>query len=229
MELGRKPPLIGMTPEDVLARQVAAALLTIGAVSFAPDRPFTWASGLKAPIYCDNRLLISYPHVRRSIVEGFLQLLHQHRLEPEVIAGTATAGIPHAAWLADRLDLPLVYVRSQAKTHGQGRQIEGRLEAGQRVVLVEDLISTGGSSLTAVEALLAADGRVEAVLAIFSYGFPEAQERFAQLGIPCYSLTNLTALLEVAQTHGLLTEETAQLLAQWQQDPYSWSQLHSTP
>ncbi len=213
-----------MTPEDVLARQVATMLLTIGAVSFAPETPFCWASGLKAPMYCDNRLLISYPQVRRSIVEGFVQLLQRHKLEPEVIAGTATAGIPHAAWLADRLALPMVYVRSQAKTHGRGRQIEGRLEPGQRVVLIEDLISTGGSSWAAAEALLAADARVEAVLAIFSYGFPEAQERFAQLGIPCYSLTNLAALLEVAQAHGLLTEETTKVLTEWQTDPYSWSQ-----
>ncbi len=215
-----------MTPEDARARQVAAALLTIGAVSFAPKRPFIWASGLRAPIYCDNRLLISYPHLRRTITDGFRQIIEFWELEPEVIAGTATAGIPHAAWLADRLELPMVYVRARPKAHGQGRQIEGRLEPGQRVVLIEDLISTGSSSLAAAEALMAADARVEAVLAIFTYGLPEAEMRFARTGIPLHTLTNLSVLLEVAREHGLLDAYAAAVLEEWQTDPYGWSEAH---
>ncbi|SHK11626.1 orotate phosphoribosyltransferase [Rhodothermus profundi] len=215
-----------MTPEDALSRQVATALLTIGAVSFSPERPFTWASGLKAPIYCDNRLLISYPHLRRTIAEGFRQIIEFWELEPEVIAGTATAGIPHAAWLADRMELPMVYVRAKPKAHGQRRQIEGRLEPGQRVVLVEDLISTGSSSLAAAEALLAADARLQAVLAIFTYGFPEAEMRFAQADIPLHTLTNLSVLLEVAWEHGLLDRQTIAALEDWQADPYGWSEAH---
>ncbi len=215
-----------MTPEDARARQVATALLTIGAVSFAPKQPFTWASGLRAPIYCDNRLLISYPHLRRTITEGFRQIIEFWELEPEVIAGTATAGIPHAAWLADRLELPMVYVRARPKAHGQGRQIEGRLEPGQRVVLIEDLISTGSSSLAAVNALMAADARVEAVLAIFTYGLPEAEMRFAQAEIPLHTLTNLSVLLDVAREHGLLDAHAAAVLEEWQSDPYGWSEAH---
>ncbi len=216
-----------MTPEEALSRQVAAALLTIGAVSFSPDRPFTWASGLKAPIYCDNRLLISYPHLRRTVTEGFRQIIEFWELEPDVIAGTATAGIPHAAWLADRLELPMVYVRARPKAHGQERQIEGRLEPGQQVVLIEDLISTGGSSIAAAEALMAADAHVLAVLAIFTYGFPEAEMRFAQAEIPLHTLTNLSVLLEVAREHGLLDEHTTAVLEDWQADPYGWSEAHS--
>ncbi len=216
-----------MTPEEALSRQVAAALLTIGAVSFSPDRPFTWASGLKAPIYCDNRLLISYPHLRRTVTEGFRQIIEFWELEPDVIAGTATAGIPHAAWLADRLELPMVYVRARPKAHGQGRQIEGRLEPGQQVVLIEDLISTGGSSIAAAEALMAADAHVLAVLAIFTYGFPEAEMRFAQAEVPLHTLTNLSVLLEVAREHGLLDEHAVAVLEDWQVDPYGWSEAHS--
>jgi len=216
-----------MTPEEVRARQVAKALLTIGAVSFAPTRPFTWTSGLKAPIYCDNRLLISYPHLRRTVIEGFQEIIEFWELMPEVIAGTATAGIPYAAWLADRMELPMVYVRSQPKTHGQGRQIEGRLEPGQRVVLVEDLISTGGSSVAAAEALRAADAHVEAVLAIFTYDLPEAEQRFAQAELPLHTLTNLPALIEVAREHDLLDDHTAEVLDEWRTDPYGWSEAHS--
>lgn len=216
-----------MMPEEALSRRVATALLTIGAVSFSPERLFTWASGLKAPMYCDTRLLISYPYFRRMIAEGFQQIIAFWQLEPEVIAGTATGGIPHAAWLADRMALPMVYVRARPKAHGQGRQVEGRLEPGQRVVLIEDLISTGASSVTAAEALIAADAHVAAVLAIFSYGFPEAALRFAQAEIPYHALTNLATLLEVAWAHKLLDERTAAALEAWQADPYGWSETHT--
>ncbi|MEM1270686.1 MAG: orotate phosphoribosyltransferase, partial [Bacteroidota bacterium] len=137
------------------AEQIAAALLRIEAVSFSPADPFTWASGLRSPVYCDNRVTLAYPDVRRLIRDGFVQLIRSAGVLPDVIVGTATAGIPHAAWVAEALDLPMAYVRSKAKAHGRENQIEGRVVAGQRAVVIEDLISTGGSSIAAAEALQA--------------------------------------------------------------------------
>lgn len=205
-------------------RRIAKDLLTIGAVALAPETPFTWSSGRRAPIYCDNRLTMGYPDVRRRIADGFARLLDEHALVPEVVAGTATAGIPHAAWLADRLDRPMVYVRSKPKAHGQGQQIEGPLEAGQRVVLVEDLISTGGSALEAVRALQDAGAEVAAVLAIFTYGLPAAAQRFAAASLPAYALTRFDTLLEVAVEEGHLDQKAIRVLKQWQQEPEGWSE-----
>ena len=211
---------------DSLARTLAEALLDIGAVALAPDDPFTWASGLRSPIYCDNRLTLAYPPVRRLIAGGFADLVAAHELEPEVVAGTATAGIPHAAWLAERLDLPMAYVRSKPKGHGRGNRIEGRVEAGQHLVLVEDLISTGGSSLQAVSALREADARVEAVLAIFSYGLPQAAMRFKEARLPLHVLTTFDTLLDVARAQGRLAHGAIEHLHAWQHDPHAWSAAH---
>lgn len=208
---------------DPLARRLAEALLDIGAVALAPDDPFTWTSGLRAPIYCDNRLTLAHPEVRRLITDGFAACVAEQQLHPDVVAGTATAGIPHAAWLADRLDLPMAYVRSKPKTHGRGNQIEGQVEGGQRVVLVEDLISTGGSALEAVGALRDAGAEVVAVLAIFSYGFPRAAAGFAEADVPLHVLTSFDALLAAAQEHGYLTSEALAQLHAWQHDPQAWS------
>ena len=212
------------TPD--LSHNVAADLLAIGAVTLAPEEPFTWASGLKAPIYCDNRLIMGYPRVRRAVAEGFAALLHRHALHPDVIVGTATAGIAHAAWLAHRLDLPMAYVRSKPKAHGQGNQIEGRVAPEQRVVVIEDLVSTGGSSLAVVAALREAGAAVEALLAIFTYGLPGTRERFAEAGVPFYTLTSFEALLTVAGADGRLPEEAVESLRRWQQDPQGWSAAH---
>lgn len=212
-----------MADPTALARAVASHLLSIGAVTLAPDDPFTWASGLRAPIYCDNRLTMSYPTVRQALTRGFMARLHEHGLRPEAIVGTATAGIPHAAWLADRLDLPMAYVRSAPKGHGRGNRIEGRVEAGHRVVVVEDLISTGGSSLSVVEALREAGVEVEALLAIFSYGLPGTAERFAEAGVPLYTLTDFDALVATAEDEGRLPPASAESLRAWRRAPEAWS------
>ena len=208
----------------VRARHLAEELLGIGAVVLAPDDPFRWASGLHAPIYCDNRLTLGYPRLRRALTDGFAALLRRHALAPDVVVGTATAGIPHAAWLADRLDLPMAYVRSKAKAHGRQNQIEGRLAEGQRVVVVEDLVSTGGSSLAAVEAVRAAGVEVLAVVAIFTYGLPGTAEQFAEAGVPLFTLTNFGALLEAAAAHEALSAEALDSLRAWQRAPAAWSE-----
>ncbi|GIV60912.1 orotate phosphoribosyltransferase [Rhodocaloribacter litoris] len=205
------------------ARRIAGDLLEIGAVVLAPERPFTWASGLRAPVYCDNRLTLAYPPVRRRIAEGFHTLLQAQGLAPEAVVGTATAGIPHAAWLAERLDLPMAYARAKPKAHGRGNQVEGRIEAGQRVVVVEDLVSTGGSSVAVVEALQAVGADVLAVLAIFSYRLPAAEAAFAAAGVPLFTLTDFDTLLATARARGALAPEAVAVLEAWRQDPERWS------
>lgn len=214
-------------PSPGPARRLAAALLRIEAVAFSPEEPYTWASGLRSPIYCDNRVTMAYPPVRRSITEGFAEILAREGIAPEAVVGTATAGIPHAAWLAGRLDLPMAYVRSKAKAHGRGNRVEGRLEAGANVVVVEDLVSTGGSSVAVVEALRTAGVRVEAVLAIFSYGLPAAREAFARAAVPLHTLTDFATLLDVARETGALAPEAVASLEAWRRDPEAWSRAHS--
>ncbi|MDZ4698960.1 MAG: orotate phosphoribosyltransferase [Rhodothermales bacterium] len=205
-------------------RRIAGALLSIGAVALSPEAPFTWASGLKSPIYCDNRLTMAHPDIRRQITRGFGELIDQYELSPDVIAGTATAGIPHAAWLAEVLDLPMVYVRSKPKEHGRLHQIEGQLEPGRRVVVIEDLISTGGSSMAVVRVLQQAGAVVEAVLGIFSYGFPEAHHLFKEAGVPAYTLTTFAALMDVAAAEGRIPENAREALDSWRKDPKAWSE-----
>ncbi|MFQ5570713.1 MAG: orotate phosphoribosyltransferase [Rhodothermales bacterium] len=209
-----------------LNRRIAADLLSIGAVSLAPDAPFIWASGLKSPIYCDNRLTMSYPQVRRVLTEGFATVLHQHGIEPDAIVGTATAGIPHAAWLAHHLGVPMAYARSRPKTHGRGNQIEGLLMRGQQVVVVEDLVSTGTSSMAVVEAVQQAGIEVAALVAIFSYGLPDAGARFEDAGLSFYTLTTFDTLLAVAAEQGHLAPEAIDSLKAWQRDPAGWSKAH---
>lgn len=212
--------------ESSAARRIAEHLLRIEAVSFAPEDPFTWASGLRAPVYCDNRVTISYPTVRRHIRDAFARTLEERGLSPNVIAGTATAGIPHAAWLAELLDLPMVYVRSTPKEHGRGAQIEGRLEAGRSVAVIEDLVSTGGSSRAVVEALREAGAEVTAVLAIVSYELDAAARTFADLDLPLYTLTCFDALFEVARENGVLSSASIRSILDWRADPERWSELH---
>ena len=197
------------------AQRLARALLDIGAVQLATEKPFIWASGIESPIYCDNRLLLGYPALRQEVVRQMAGHIEYHGWKPERIAGTATAGIPHATLLADRLDLPLLYVRSQPKKHGRGQQIEGPLQTGERVVLIEDLISTGGSVLKAAEALRKAGAHVEGVLAIFSYQLPGVNRRFEEAGIALDVLTDLDTLLEVATGKGILSPERATHVKVW--------------
>ncbi|UED77151.1 orotate phosphoribosyltransferase [Brevibacillus sp. DP1.3A] len=201
------------------AKQIAANLLEIGAVHLRPEQPFTWTSGIKSPIYCDNRITMSYPHVRRAIARAFADLIKEQYPDAQVVAGTATAGIPHAAWVAEVLDLPMIYVRDKAKGHGRQNQIEGALAAGQKVVVIEDLISTGGSSLKAAQAVQAEGGEVLGVVAIFSYQFPDAQALFEEAGVPCSTISNYTALLEVASEQGVITSEQEKVLGEWRKSP----------
>ncbi|TMW73154.1 orotate phosphoribosyltransferase [Alteribacter natronophilus] len=201
------------------SQTVAKALLDIEAVSLKPDEPFTWSSGMKSPIYCDNRLTMSYPEVRKQIAQGFASLIRSHYPNAEVVAGTATAGIPHAAWVAEELNLPMIYVRSKAKEHGRKNKIEGRLKEGDRVVIIEDLISTGGSSLQAAYAVREAGGSVEGVAAIFTYGLQQAEEAFRKAEIPYAAITDFATLSAEAD----LSEEQKQALRSWQEDPKGWS------
>ncbi|MET2870552.1 MULTISPECIES: orotate phosphoribosyltransferase [Exiguobacterium] len=204
-------------------KQIAEALLQIEAVTLSPTEPYTWSSGLKSPIYCDNRLTLSFPNVRQVIVDGLVKSVNP--TEVDVIAGTATAGIPHGALLADRLGLPFIYVRSSAKGHGKGNQIEGRLEAGARVLVIEDLLSTGMSSIDAAKAIRQAGGDVIGIQAIFSYGLPVLQKNLADADLTATSLTTFSELIEVAESTGVLNRSELDSLRDWQEDPRAWSDL----
>ncbi|UQZ32854.1 orotate phosphoribosyltransferase [Paenibacillus sp. PK3_47] len=201
------------------SEQVAKYLLEIGAVALRPQDPFTWTSGIKSPIYCDNRLTLSFPVVRGYIASGFAELVKASYPDAEVIAGTATAGIPHAAWVADKLNLPMAYIRDKAKGHGKQNQIEGIITPGQKVIVIEDLISTGGSSIKAAQAVQEAGGEVLAVLAIFSYELDRAAEAFATAGVPLQSLSNYSTLIDVALAQGTIAETDVELLQSWRKDP----------
>ncbi|MFT8392761.1 MAG: orotate phosphoribosyltransferase [Liquorilactobacillus ghanensis] len=203
-------------------KAIAADLLKIKAVSLSPQQPFTWASGIKSPIYCDNRLTISYPQVRRQIAIGLAELIKAQFPQVEVIAGTATAGIPHAAWVADLLNLPMIYVRSKPKDHGQGRQIEGVLQPGQKTVLIDDLISTGGSVLKAVAAARKEQAEVIGVAGIFGYQLAAAEQNFTAAQVPFATLTNYTELIAAAQEQQELSTADLTLLQAWRQDPTNW-------
>lgn len=198
-----------------MKKRIAEKLLSINAVALKPNEPFTWTSGLRSPIYCDNRLTLSYPEVRKEIAQGLQSIILEKYSDAEVIAGTATAGIPHAAWVSELLNLPMCYVRSKAKGHGKGNQIEGKVEAGQKVVVVEDLISTGGSVITAVQALREAGCEVLGVVSIFTYGLDKGREAFAQEEIKSESLTDFANLVEVAIEKGYISKDDQESLLSW--------------
>ncbi|MGX7058912.1 orotate phosphoribosyltransferase [Vagococcus humatus] len=204
------------------SEMIANQLLDIKAVSLSPHEPFTWASGIKSPIYCDNRVTMSYPKVRKDIAKGLAKLIKTNYPEVEVIAGTATAGIPHAAWVAEILDLPMVYIRSKAKDHGKGNQIEGRITPGQNMVVIEDLISTGGSVLAACQAASREGANVLGVAAIFTYELPQGIENFKEAGLSLHTLTNYTTLITAAVNSGYIEENAVKLLHEWKEDPTSW-------
>lgn len=198
-----------------MKQHIARQLLNIGAVELRPQEPFTWASGIKSPIYCDNRLTMSYPEVRKEIAKGLAGLITEFYPDCEVVAGTATAGIPHAAWVSDRLELPMVYVRSKPKEHGQGNMIEGKVEPGKKVVVVEDLISKGGSVLQAAEGLKAAGFDVLGIVAIFTYDLPQSIDAITGAGFTFHTLTDFTALVEEAMEMKAIQEEDLPMLADW--------------
>lgn len=211
-----------MIDKQSVAREVATALLEIGAVTLRPKDPFTWSSGWKSPIYCDNRLTISYPKVRQLIASGFASHLREHYPDAEVIAGTSTSGIPHAAWVADLLDLPMVYARGSAKGHGKQSRVEGVLNPGQKTVVIEDLISTGGSAISAADAIREARGDVLGVAAIFTYEFEAAAQNMAKAKLPYFCLSNYSTLIEVAVQTKRIEEEDLQLLQRWRERPDSY-------
>ncbi len=215
----------GDSKED--ARRVAADLLSIHAVTLRPGEPFTWASGMHTPIYCDNRLTISYPQVRRDIHHALSRLIRRKFGDVDVVAGTATAGIPHAAWVAEDLGKPMIYVRSKPKDHGQGKQVEGALRQGQSVVVIDDLVSTGGSVLKAVKAVQDAGATVAGVVSIFTYELPQADTNFAQAGVPYYAVTGYSTLIGEAEERGLVSHDEAQTLHEWRKDPWAWSEAHA--
>ncbi|MDQ0270301.1 orotate phosphoribosyltransferase [Cytobacillus purgationiresistens] len=205
-----------------MRKRIAESLLNIQAVALNPKDPFTWSSGLRSPIYCDNRLTLSFPAVRKDIAAGLKTLIEEHYPEAEIIAGTATAGIPHAAWVSDLLELPMCYVRSKAKGHGKGKQIEGKADKGKKVVIVEDLISTGGSAITAAKALREAGCEVLGVVAIFTYQLEKGQKMLEEAQVCAHALSDFDALTEVAKEKGFIEESDIAALTEWRKDPADW-------
>jgi orotate phosphoribosyltransferase len=204
--------------------KVAEFLLQIKAVKLQPNNPFTWASGWKSPIYCDNRITLSHPPVRTYIRQKLAQLIQEEYGAVDVIAGVATAGIPQGVLVAQELGLPFIYVRSKAKEHGTGSLIEGEIIEGQRVVVIEDLISTGKSSLQAVDALRAAGLSVAGLVAIFTYGFDQAEENFANAKCRFSTLSNYIALINYAAEHSFIAQNEINLLNKWRENPAAWGE-----
>jgi orotate phosphoribosyltransferase len=206
-----------------IARQTAEQLLQIKAIKLQPEEPFTWASGWKSPIYCDNRITLSYPAVRNFLRENLVKAIREKYGSPNAIAGVATGAIAIGALVAQEMGLPFVYIRPQAKSHGRKNQIEGHLESGQSVVIVEDLISTGGSSLKAYDVLKEANANVLGMVALFTYGFPIADSNFNKANCELVTLSDYSNLLEQVNSTGYLKEETLETLKSWRNSPESWN------
>ena len=204
---------------------VAEKLLQINAIKLSPDKPYTWASGWKSPIYCDNRKVLSFPYIRDFIKSEMCNVIFEKFPEAELLAGVATAGIAWGAMVADQLKLPYIYVRPKPKEHGLGNQIEGFYESGQRVVVVEDLVSTGKSSLQVVDVLKEQGLDVIGMVSIFTYDFPVATESFKKASLTYYSLTDYPALIKLAVEKGLVNESQYEILLKWREDPAGWQGL----
>ncbi|MBE6346545.1 MAG: orotate phosphoribosyltransferase [Bacteroidales bacterium] len=209
--------------EQETSMALASFLLQIKAIKLNPANPFTWASGLKSPIYCDNRVTLSYPQVRTFIREGFVKMCLDKYGKPDVIAGVATGGIPQGALVAQELGVPFVYVRSEKKSHGLNNQVEGVINSGQSVVIIEDLVSTGKSSLLAVEALREKGADIKGMLAIFTYGMEKATENFKNNNCLLSTLTNYDALIQKAVEENYIRKEDLESLLEWKKDPQAWS------
>ncbi|MEN8157167.1 MAG: orotate phosphoribosyltransferase [Bacteroidota bacterium] len=205
-----------------IKRKTAEYLLQSKAVILQPSNPFTWASGWQSPIYCDNRVTLSYPEIRSYIKEAFAQTIRENFGNPDLVAGVATGAIAQGALVAEQMELPFVYVRASAKGHGRQNLVEGRMEPGQKVVVVEDLVSTGGSSLKAVEALREAGAEVAGMVAIFTYGFPVAEEAFRKAGIQLTTLSDYHTLIGMALETGYIKQEQVEVLTQWRTNPSEW-------
>ena len=207
---------------DTLKKDFASKLLNVKAIKLQPNDPFTWASGWKSPFYCDNRKTLSYPGLRNFVKLELVHAVLEHFPEAEAVAGVATGAIAQGALVADELNLPFVYVRSKAKDHGMGNLIEGELEKGSKVVVVEDLISTGGSSLKAVAALREAGYEVVGMVASYTYGFPVAAEAFAETGVRLETLTDYDHVVAEAVATGYIAESDVEVLAEWRKNPSEW-------
>ena len=205
-----------------LAKLIARDLLKIKAVYLKPEEPFTWASGIKSPIYTDNRVTLAYPETRTLIEDGFVEKIRAEFPDVEVIAGTATAGIPHGAIIADKMNLPFAYIRSKPKDHGAGNQIEGRVAPGQKMVVIEDLISTGGSVLDAIAAAKREGADVVGAAAIFTYELPKAEKNFDEAGVKLVTLSNYTELIHLAEQEGYINAEGLALLKRFKHDQENW-------
>ena len=205
-----------------LAKLIARDLLKIKAVYLKPEEPFTWASGIKSPIYTDNRVTLAYPETRTLIEDGFVEKIRAEFPDVEVIAGTATAGIPHGAIIADKMNLPFAYIRSKPKDHGAGNQIEGRVAPGQKMVVIEDLISTGGSVLDAIAAAKREGADVIGAAAIFTYELPKAEKNFNEAGVKLVTLSNYTELIHLAEQEGYINAEGLALLKRFKEDQENW-------
>lgn len=208
-----------------VARQTAGQLLQIKAIKLRPEEPFTWASGWKSPIYCDNRIILSYPPVRNFVRENLVKAIREKYGTPNVIAGVATGAIAMGILVAQEMGLPFVYVRPEPKSHGRKNQIEGSLDAGQSVVVIEDLVSTGGSSLKAVEALREANAKVLGMAAVFTYGFTVADDNFQNADCELLTLSDYNHLLEEVRENGFLDEDTFTTLQEWRRNPSEWTSL----
>jgi len=211
-----------MILRDEQAVKIAEFLMQIKAVVLNPESPFTWASGWKSPIYCDNRKTLSFPEVRNAIRDAFVEVIRTEFKEAEVVAGVATGGIALSALVAQALDLPMIYVRSKAKGHGLGNAIEGVVHPGQKVVVIEDLVSTGKSSLNAVEALRKADCAVLGMAAIFTYGFQQAEDNFTSADCTLYTLTDYHHLIDVAVQNNAVSAANISSLQAWRKSPETW-------
>ncbi len=211
-----------MIIDTAFARELAAHLLEINAVILRPKDPFTWASGWNSPIYCDNRLTLQHPEIRKKIASKFADIITKKFPETEVITGTATAGIPHAAWVADILNKPMAYVRAKPKNYGMGNQIEGGVAKGQPTVVIEDLISTGGSAISVIKVLQFVGADVQGIISIFNYGFDKSVENFESVNVPVYNLTDYSTLVDVAVEKGFISSDDLEHLANWRKHPDTW-------
>ncbi|AXJ00827.1 orotate phosphoribosyltransferase [Cyclonatronum proteinivorum] len=211
-----------MIINPTFAKELAISLLEINAVILRPHTPFRWTSGWNSPIYCDNRLTLRFPELRAKIADEFTAFIRETYPDTDVIAGTSTAGIPHAAWIADRMNKPMAYVRSKPKQHGTTNQIEGGIQKGEKAVIIEDLVSTGESAISVAKALQFIGVEVLGIVSIFNYGFTQAASRFEEKELKVNALTNYDTLLEAGVKFGFVAQKDLELLTAWRQDPETW-------
>lgn len=214
---------------EQIAKEIAYASIKIGSIKLSPDAPFTWTTGYNMPIYNDNRKLLSLPEIRSLIADAFELIIKQNNIDYDVVAGTSTAGIPHATTLADKLKSPLVYVRSKAKEHGMGKRVEGDLKESQKVVVIEDLISSGASSVSVVQALREEGAEVTECLAIFSYGFKSSEDLFQSIDCKLRTILTFDTILNCALEMSYISEAQKKILNEWYFDPFNWGEKHGFP